>query len=87
MADQDMKDVAAGILSKRKVGGADSSYRPDVPAQPKDEDEMIDGRHLAAQNMLSAIESKSARQMSEAMSDWMSIHNSKTDDESAEQSE
>jgi hypothetical protein len=85
MFDDDTRKMATVILSKRKPNGVDRDMTPMVPEQSKNEDGTIDGRHLAAQDMIAAIHSKSAQQLSEAVENWMSIHNSKSDNEGAGQ--
>jgi hypothetical protein len=84
--DGDTQKIAEMLLAKRKAGKPGdrvSEYKPDVPAQPAREDEEIDGRHLAAEHMLTAYREGSAEKLSSAMEAWMHIHNSKAEDESA----
>lgn len=83
MWDDDNKKTALTILSKRKPDGERVSAAPMRAEVVKDEDGIPDGRHLAAQDMMAAFHEKSPQKLSEAMANWMDIHNSKSKDESS----
>lgn len=84
--DGDTQRIAQMLLAQRKTGKPRdkiSEYEPEVPAQPEREDMAVDGRHLAAGEMISAFHEKNPEKLSSAMEAWMDIHNSKAEDESA----
>ena len=86
MFDDDNKRIATAILSKRKPSGERISMAPMKTEVVKTEDGEPDGRHLAAQDMMSAIHEKSPQKFSEALKNFIAIHHSMSDEPMEDQS-
>jgi len=72
----DKKRAMQTIMQKRGANGGPMTMAPS-PMKPeivKDEDGMPDGKHLAAQDMISAFHEKSADKLMQALSNFMDIH-------------
>ena len=76
MWDDDNKKIATAILSKRKPNGDRISAAPMKSEVMKTEDGEMDGRHLAAQDMIAAFHEKSPMKLHEAMQSYLTLHNS-----------
>jgi hypothetical protein len=77
----DHKRIATMISSRRNSNG-EPKIVENVPMQNevvKDEGGMIDGKHIAAQEIMGAIHSKSPMQLMEALSHFITIHHSAKD--------
>jgi hypothetical protein len=69
------------ISSRRRAPGEGKSI-DHVPMQNevvKTEDGMVDGRHVAAQEIMGAIHSKSPEDLMEALGHFITIHHSSKD--------
>lgn len=73
----DSKKTMTTIMSKRKPSG-EVSQTPMKPEIVKTEDGELDGKHLAAQDILAAHHSQSAEQMMEAMGNFIDLHLSRS---------
>lgn len=72
----DKKKSLETIMQRRKPGGGEIIAGP-APMKHevvKHEDGNIDGRHLAAQDMLAAFHEKSAERLMGAMANFMDLH-------------
>ena len=77
----DHKKIATIMVGKRNSKG-DRTAEPTAmkPEITKTEDGQMDGRHAAAQDMMAAMHEKSPEKFSQALKNYMDIHNS-TEDE------
>lgn len=75
----DPKRVATIIASKRPEGGGPKvmSNTPMKPEKVVDDTGQVDGRHVAAQEMLGAMHEKSPMKLMDALSNFIDIHHSK----------
>lgn len=65
------------IMAKRKPDGEKLSESPMKPEVVKDEDGQVDGRHVAAQDIMSAIHEKSPEKLMNALANFHDLHNAK----------
>jgi len=74
----DRKKQLGTILSRRRAGGGPVESGPTEMKNEvvKDADGVIDGRHVAAQDLIAALDSKSADQLMQALANFMDLHNS-----------
>lgn len=70
----DDKKALMTIMSKRKKGGAEASAAPMKTENVSDEDGVPDGRHAAAQDMISAFHEKSPEKLMAAMANFHDLH-------------
>lgn len=71
------KQMGAMVMKRKRHGdGTAPEMAPMKNEEVKTEDGEVDGKHLAAQDMLMAIHSKSADQLRHAMENFMTIHSS-----------
>lgn len=76
----DKNKITTVILSKRgKDGGRVAGPAPMKPEISKEEDGSMDGRHPAAEDIIAAFHEKSPQKMMEAMSNFIDIHNSRSE--------
>ena len=69
------------IRGKRDArGGRLQELTPMKPEVVKDSDGNLDGKHLAMQDFLAAHHEGSAQKMSEALSNFLTIHNAQHED-------
>lgn len=74
----DHKKAAMTILSKRKKSGERAMEPTPMKAEEvKTEDGQLDGRHIAAQDMIAAHHEGSAQKLAEAMSAFIDMHHAK----------
>lgn len=73
--DDDQKKAITTIMARRKPDGSRTAA-PMKAEIVKDEAGEPDGRHEAAQDMMAAMHEKSPQKYSEALSNWMDIHQS-----------
>lgn len=73
----DHKKTAMTILSKRKPSGEKISEAPMKVEKSMDEGGEVDGKHVAAQDILAAHHEGSAQKLAEAMSHFMDMHMAK----------
>lgn len=74
----DPKKAAMTILAKRKASGERTMAPTPMKTEVvKDEDGEVDGRHVAAQDILSAHGEGSAQKLSEALGHFLDMHQSK----------
>lgn len=67
------------IMDKKKAVQTMMGKRaPEMESSPMD-DEMMDGRHIAAQDAISAMDEKSPAKLKQALMNFMDIHNMKSD--------
>jgi hypothetical protein len=79
----DKKKAMQTIMSKRHPKDGSVSSAPMATEAAQDEDGMPDGRHAAAQDILSAMHEKSPQKLMEAMAnfyDLHAMHSQKSDD-------
>lgn len=79
----DKKHQMQTIIARRKAGGGPLETAP-TPMKPEivmEEPGKLDGRHLAAQDMLAAIHEGSAEKFMDGMKNFMDIHSSKNESE------
>lgn len=73
----DHKKIATVMAGRRNSSGdriaSPTEMKPEIT---KTEDGEIDGRHSAAQDMIAAFHEKSPERLSQAMKNFMDIHNS-----------
>lgn len=75
----DPKKIATIIASKRPPGGGPKLMH-NIPMKPEkvmNEGGEVDGRHIAAQEMMGAMHEKSPQKLMEALSNFIDIHHSK----------
>ena len=74
------------MIARRKSGGGPIELGPMSmkPEIVRDEDGDIDGRHLAAQDMMMAMKEGSAEKFHGALQNYLDIHNSMKDDPEVE---
>lgn len=77
----DEKKALTTIISKRKSDGEKVSAAPMKTEEVKSEDGKEDPRHLAAQDILSAIHEKSADKLNQALQNHHDLHSSMKSDE------
>jgi len=71
----DDKKRVATIISRRKgAKGENLGAAPMVPEVVKHEDGSIDGRHVAAQDMIAAFHEKSPEKLMRAMANFHDLH-------------
>lgn len=72
----DKKRALSSILSGRKDEDGERLFEPTEMKNEvvKDEDGEIDGRHVAAQDMLSAFHEKSPEKLMHAMGNFIDMH-------------
>ena len=75
----DVKKTATNIASRRlPLGGPKlMNNTPMKPERVMSEGGVVDGRHLAAQEMLGAMHEKSPMKLMDALSNFIDIHHSK----------
>jgi hypothetical protein len=71
----DPKKAAMTIMARRKADGSRTAA-PMKPEEVKTEDGEIDGRHVAAQEIISAHHEGSAQKLMEAMGHFIDMHKS-----------
>lgn len=64
----------ATILSKRTPKGDKVSEAPMKPESVKDEHGEVDGRHVAAQDIIAAMHEKSADKLMQALANFHDLH-------------
>ena len=72
----DPKKMITTIMSKRGPKGGEHTMEP-TPMKAevmKDEEGEMDGKHLAAQDIIAAHHSKSPSQLKEAMENFIDLH-------------
>lgn len=72
----DDKKMITTVMSKRGPKGGEHTQEP-TPMKPevmKDEDGEMDGRHLAAQDIMAAHHSQSPAKLKEAMGNFIDLH-------------
>lgn len=67
----DPRALAKSILSKRKASGVRAST---APQKPEAQDAEVDGRHLAAQDILTASREGSAQKLTTALGHFFDMH-------------
>lgn len=72
----DKKRDMQTIMSRRKVGDMDYGPGPMKNEDSMEEDRSLDGRHMAAEDMINAFHEKSAHKVKEAMINFMDLHES-----------
>ena len=78
----DHKKALMTIMAKRNPKGVRTMSPTPMKAEvTKSEGKVIDGRHLAAQEMIAAHHEKSPEKLSQAMQNFMDIHFAKRNDE------
>jgi hypothetical protein len=72
----DLKRAITTVMSRRSSkGGAEVSGPAEMkPEMVKSEEGEVDGRHMAAQDLLAAISEKSPQKMMEAMANFHDLH-------------
>ncbi len=71
----DKKKTMESIMGRKNIDGSEASApAPMKPEISKNEDGEIDGRHVAAQDMISAFHEKSPERLKEAMANFIDIH-------------
>lgn len=70
----DEKKALMTIMRKRSEAGAPAMSAPMKQESVKSEDGEPDGRHAAAQDMMSAFHEKSAEKLMEAMINFHELH-------------
>jgi hypothetical protein len=71
----DEKKAITSIMAKRHPKSGEQSSAPMAAELPtKDEAGEIDGRHAAAQDVLSAMHEKSPQKMAEALANFHDLH-------------
>jgi hypothetical protein len=71
----DHKKATTNIMAKRDAKGERTMEPTPMKAEVvKDEDGMMDGKHLAAQDVMAAHHSGSAEQLSQALSNFVDLH-------------
>ena len=82
----DNKKAITTIMSKRGPKGGEK-LMDNVPMKPevvKDEAGEVDGRHVAAQDMIGAFHEKSPEKLMHALMNFMDVHESRKDAESVD---
>lgn len=77
----DKKNALTTIMARRGEKGGERVAGP-APMKPEVslmEGGEVDGRHMAAQDMMSAMHEKSPQKMADAMANFMDIHMSMKD--------
>ena len=76
MAMWDKKKQLTTIMARRRGsdGGAITAETPMKPEAAMSEGGEIDGKHIAAQEMMEAFHAKSAHGLNEAMSNFIDLH-------------
>lgn len=77
----DKKKMQEMIIQRRKSSGGEIAGAPMKNEIVKDEEGDIDGRHLAAEDMISAFHEKSPERLMKSMMDFIDIHSSKMESE------
>lgn len=72
----DKKQAMQTMLQKRRSGGGpiEASATEMKPEVVKDEDGEMDGRHMAAQDMMSAMNEKSPEKLMQSLANFMDLH-------------
>lgn len=79
-----------GTIMKRRRGSSDEPIPMSAPMKNEismDEPGEMDGRHMAAQDMLAAMHEKSPEKMKQAMSNFIDLHMSRGDEDMPEPKE
>jgi len=82
----DKKHALMSILSKKSKDGSVSAS-PMKSEITKEEDGSLDGRHSAAEDIMSAIHEKSAHKLMEAMANFHDLHSAHKEDEEESEEE
>jgi hypothetical protein len=77
----DRKKAMDSVMARRAQngGGHISGPAPMKADLMKNEDGELDGRHAAAQDLMSSIHEKSPHKMAQALSNFMEMHNAMKD--------
>lgn len=78
---EDKKRIATIISSRKTAQGESLGSAPMKPEIVKDEQGEVDGRHIAAQDMMAAMHEKSPEKLMRAMANFHDLHMSTRDNE------
>lgn len=77
----------ATIMAKRSPKGETLGSAPMKSEIVKDQDGEIDGRHVAAQDILAAMNEKSPEKLMQALANFMDLNGMKSDSDDSEEFE
>lgn len=83
----DKKRIATMISSRRSAEGKDLGAAPMKTEVVKDEDGEIDGRHVAAGDMIAALNEKSPELLMRALINFHDLHMNMPKEESEEEAD
>lgn len=71
---EDKRRISTIMSSRKSAKGEDLGAAPMKPEIVKTEDNEIDGRHVAAQDMMAAMHEKSPEKLMRAMANFHDLH-------------
>jgi len=80
----DQKKAMATIMASRKNKDGSTDSAPMVPSAAQADDGSMDGRHAAAQDIISAMDEKHPGKLMEAMANFHDLHKAHMENEPEE---